>query len=183
MENYYNGVNLKSLSLILLAAQSLAYGLLLPYSRQGRSDGNVFFAPSGVLVMEALKVLIATAGLFFKHYQNLKQENEEYNYKSIPRQDLEAKENDALNEKNSLLADQEALRFDESSDNGKIDGRPGKPSYHHGPMISLEKLRDIIQHSLADVCNISAFRMAIPSVLYVIQNNLQMYSAGYLREY
>jgi hypothetical protein len=151
----------KLLSLVLHALQSLAYGILLPTCRRKDQNGNVFFGPTAVVTTELFKIIVSSCALAYKKRIILQQQ-----YALIESTDGKIAE---------LEKDMDIVK-DELGDR---DYRECNPSTSK---VSADDTRPFKSSLRTCHWNANHLRLLCPAILFVLQNNLQIVSAGFLGE-
>jgi UDP-sugar transporter A1/2/3 len=164
----------KPLSLVLLAVQNFLYGILLPLSRKPDAQGNQFFSPSSVVAMELMKIIFEVVGIFAqKPETNVKGSATSGRYQPIMMSEHSSRD---------TVVAEKGIKDEEDVDDAASEIALEEET-HIGRLSSNGLVNHLVlrwQEAKQEIFTAQALRMCVPAILYVIQNNLQMFSGGYL---
>jgi UDP-sugar transporter A1/2/3 len=156
---------LKFLSLGLLVPHTIIYTLLAAVARKPDAQGHVFFGPSAVAIMELGKMMISIIGVM--HFKATTPDHVAPGVQADGGQKISdgaRGEYIAIPERNPSLTEV------------PIDGEESDQEPRRRDMT----YRDIFNGAREEILNPNGLRLITPALLYVCQNNLQVFSAGCL---
>lgn len=179
-ENLKNQV-LKFTSLGLLIPHTICYTILAAVARKPDADGHVFFSPMAVVYMEFGKLLLSLGATVHRianetnqEYENGSLRKDEY----IPIPDRSAGTSTEPEwEETETEKRQSAQRSTSGTGEYTLDMQHDSIDVETSGQTKLQRF---YQNLAGEIFNTAAFRLIPPSILYVFQNNLQVFAAGYL---
>lgn len=161
---------LKFTSLGLLIPHTICYTILAAVARKPDANGHVFFGPMAVVYMEFGKLMLSLGATI---HRLATESNEELQAGSSHRKDeyipIPTRSNDPNWERDEAEKKQSTGEFAvDIQDTMDMD------------IAQKTKLQRFYQKFSDEIFNTSAFRLIPPSILYVFQNNLQVFAAGHL---
>lgn len=177
---------LKFVSLGLLIPHTICYTLLAAVARKPDAQGHVFFGPSAVVMMELGKLIVSL--LAVTHHVATSRQPGEARGKS----DSEGGKGEYIAIANrstlSVNADMEEGEADKEhnvagrSAGGSGDELPAADDDADG-FVSITRPRNcksLLLDVKKEVLNLNGLRLIPPALLYVCQNNLQVFASGNL---
>lgn len=173
---------LKYSSLGLLIPHTIFYTILAAIARKPNAQGNVFFGPSAVVCMEFGKLATSLLATFYRmstESQNLTKSEE---YIAIPnRSDVSPRSerlNSEVDESEKLQSRIQIDRPDVNDVSVHVPEDDDDDSFKQTTQSS--GFKAVLNAVRAEIFNRSGFRLVPPAILYVFQNNLQVFAAGNL---
>jgi UDP-sugar transporter A1/2/3 len=176
---------MKYTSLAIVIPHSITYTILGALSRRPDANGNVFYGPSAVFLMECGKLIISLIGVALTMKAV---ELANGSKRPLKRTASNAGEEDpdmlvgllsstaTSGQSSPNLAAQkgeDVARFEHY-----VDMNLEKDNKHH--TTELQQGLSAFQRLKKEVITPNAFRLCIPALLYALQNNLQIFAAGFL---
>lgn len=169
---------LKYASLAIVVPHSITYTILGAECRKPDANGNVFFGPSAVVMMEIGKLAISLIGVALTVSRTRpgsavriagSKGHDESDYVLIPSQP------------DSPYVDQYSPS---ASKEVRVMLNEGYQARRHSNVVikakGSDRLQWLVRRMQTEVVTAKAFALCIPAFLYAMQNNLQIFAAGFL---